>query len=78
MQSAKAGALNPSDGGEVGKKKWARVSFVFLPPLTCDLPNGAEHVEFLRIQRLNIVVDVPAGGKTELVKDGGAGKKKIK
>lgn len=30
--------------------------------LTCDLPNGAEHVEFFWIQRFNIVIDIPVNG----------------
>lgn len=67
VPSARAGILNHQWHW---KSHWwgGLVSFVFLPPLTCDLPNGAEHVEFLRIQRLNIVVDVPASGKQNKLK----------
>lgn len=31
-------------------------------PLTCDLPNGAEHVELFWIQRFDIVIDIPVNG----------------
>lgn len=31
-------------------------------PLTCDLPNGAEQVEFFWIQRFDIVIDIPVNG----------------
>lgn len=31
-------------------------------PLTCDLPNGAEHVEFFWIQRFDVVIDIPVNG----------------
>lgn len=36
-------------------------------PLTCDLPDGAEHVEFFWIQRFDIVIDVPVNenGRSE-------------
>lgn len=36
-------------------------------PLTCDLPNGAEHVEFFWIQRFDIVIDIPVdeNGRSE-------------
>ena len=32
---------------------------------TCDLPHGAKHVELLRVQGFNLVIDVPVGGWRE-------------
>lgn len=27
--------------------------------LTCDLPNGAEYIEFFWVQSFNVVIDIP-------------------
>lgn len=61
--SAEAGVVIPSDTGKVGKSRRVWLHLHSWRLLTCDLPNGAEHVEFLRIQRLNVVIDVPASEK---------------
>lgn len=61
--SAEAGVVIPSDTGKVGKSRRVWLHLHSWQLLTCDLPNGAEHVEFLRIQRFNIVIDVPASEK---------------
>ena len=36
-------------------------------PLTCDLPNGAEYIEFFWVQSFNIVIDIPVNdnGRSE-------------
>lgn len=60
---AEAGVVIPSDAGKVGKSRRVCLHLHSWRLLTCDLPNGAEHVEFLRIQRFNIVIDVPASEK---------------
>lgn len=36
--------------------------------LTCDLPNGAEYIEFFWVQRFNVVVDIPENVNERLEK----------
>lgn len=36
--------------------------------LTCDLPNGAEYIEFFWVQRFNVVVDIPENDNGRLEK----------